>query len=100
MGRTGRADGWRHDQKKPLDGDGFRGQGRAIGHRGDRRAVRRRERQGGSRVAALTGDPTNNLWLGPGGGISTTKQSPYVRLGLLGSQSHGSHRFREVSQKC
>ena len=51
MGRTGRVHGWRHDQKKPLDGDGFRSQGRAIGHRGDRRAVCRRERLRGARNA-------------------------------------------------
>ena len=39
MGRTGRVDGWRHDQKKSLAGDGFRGQGRPISHWGDRRAI-------------------------------------------------------------
>ena len=33
MGRTGRADGWRHDKKKALAGDGFGGQGRAMRHR-------------------------------------------------------------------
>ena len=51
MGRTGRVDGCGHGQRKPLDSDGFRGQGRAIGHRGDHRAVRRREGQRGQKNA-------------------------------------------------
>jgi hypothetical protein len=44
-------DRWRHDRKNPLAGGGFRGQGRAIGHRGDHGAVRHQEGQQGSKIA-------------------------------------------------
>ena len=50
MRRTGRADGWRHDREKALTGGGFRGQGRAIRHRGDHRVVCTVSRNQGSQI--------------------------------------------------
>ena len=60
-----RAEGQRHDQKKPLAGDGFRDQGRAIGHRGDLRVVRCREGQRGSKSAGR-----RSGWMGASGRVS------------------------------
>ena len=55
MGRTGRADGWRHDRDNALAGDGKRGQGRAIRHRGGHRVIRRQEGQRGWRKLVARG---------------------------------------------
>jgi hypothetical protein len=75
MGRTGRADGWRHDQKKPLDGDSFRGQEQATGCRGDHGDVRRRERQGGSKNAGRW-EASGVEMLARGGGLGPPTRSP------------------------
>ena len=78
MGRTGRVDEGGTIGKKALAGDGFRGQERAIGHRGDLGAARRRDGQQGSKNA----------------GRKVGERSPLIKVELMANYASRTHCFR------